>query len=128
MGDVWCQVNKEGLVLLLTYKTHGFVEEDICAVAFKLFWLSVAVVGVVEIVVTPVVCNLANSTAAQSDHIVKALILWSHRPVVTEMPFPVVSRGIAIVAEGFGNRINITAHHGAAKAGTPCTGMLCILP
>ena len=64
MGNIGRQINEEGVILLLTNKTHGFVEEDIGAVAFELFWLSIAVVGVVEIVVTPVVCNLANPTAA----------------------------------------------------------------
>ena len=127
MSDVRREIDEERFVLVLADETYGLVEKYIGAIALEFLGLPVAVIGVVEVVVAPIVRDLSYCATPQTDHIIEALVLGTHGPVVAEVPLAELPGRVTIVLECLRNGISIAAHHGTAEAGTPCAGLLRIL-
>ena len=102
IGTMRCvrrQVKQERLFLVVLYKAMSFAKPNVGAIAIELLKLTISFISVVEVVVTPVVRRLPDSTASMPDHILEASVLRSMRRVITQVPLADHSRHVTRIGE-----------------------------
>ena len=122
-----CKIDKEWLVFDPFNVAHCFIKKNIRTVTFILFGYTVMIVGIVKIIIPPIICDLTNCSAAQTNHLIKPLILWSHRPGVAEMPFSKMSGFITVCLECFCDCQIIRPHQCTPQTRPPSSCLFGIL-
>ena len=91
-------------VFVLFNESNAFTKPDISAVACKFFEFSVSFVGVIEIVITPKIWRLSDSTSAVIDGSIETPVMRAARVVVPQVPFAKHSRCVASTFQYVRNR------------------------
>ena len=110
-------VQKEGSISVRLNKTKALSEPHVRAVAFECLEGAVALVGIVEVIVSPVIRGLPHTTAAMPDHVLKPTILGTVRRIVTQMPLAHHASDIPVVSEQIRHSFLVRMHHRTSGAG-----------
>ena len=96
--------DEERFILVLLDELQRLAKPHVSAVSRELFPIAVVLVVVVEVVVCPVVLNVANSTTTINEDFIEPAILWAERIVVAEVPLSeqrgLVAAGLECIGNG----------------------------
>ena len=124
VGRIRTQVGEERLIprLLRFYEFQRLAEPDIGAVAVELLLLAVDPVGVVEVVVSPDIWELAHATATVPHDVLESDILRPRREVISEVPLAKHPRRITRVREYLAHRRLVAAQDRTSHDRVPHAG------
>jgi len=121
VGHIGSQVEHKWLLLFLLNEADGLAEEDIGTVSLILLGHPVVVICIVEIIIPPVVGDLPDSSAKQSNHLFKALVLGPEWPGIAQVPFTELPCLVTILSEYLCDGHLFSPHHASPPAGAPGT-------
>ena len=124
MGHVQGEIGKERLVARLRHEFHRFAKKNVGYVTLIGRGHVAVVIRVIEIVVTPVIGNLADTAGLVVHGLFKTLVLRSVRPFLAQVPLAKMSGAIARISKSLGKGNVLGAHHGPTLAGPPGTGLV----
>ena len=116
LGGVKGEVEEEGFFFVLGDEVLGLGKPDVGGVALEFLVGAVALVGIIELIVAPIIGSLANSSGLVPDDVLEALIHGSAGSVVTEVPLADHASGVACFSKIFSHR-EFGGFEGAASAG-----------